>query len=167
MCCPKHVETEHKWNIYLLTASGWCFSFKLVSLSGRLTFENSWFLGHIWLYCCQDDSILCSDTSMWSCHCHFEQLAANITYFHISLYCSWKWSHIHQARVPVHICYTPSSVTICKESQGVWVSMGYERSGECSEKLILDFKLSPCFDCSFFSFDAGDLPKRKETTVKN
>ena len=27
MCCPKHVETEHKWNIYLLTASGWCFSF--------------------------------------------------------------------------------------------------------------------------------------------
>ena len=25
--CPKHVETEHKWNIYLLTASGWCFSF--------------------------------------------------------------------------------------------------------------------------------------------
>ena len=28
MFCPKHVETEHKWNIYLLTASGWCFSFK-------------------------------------------------------------------------------------------------------------------------------------------
>ena len=26
--CTKHVETEHKWNIYLLTASGWCFSFK-------------------------------------------------------------------------------------------------------------------------------------------
>ena len=28
MFCPKHVETEHKWNIYLLTASGWCVSFK-------------------------------------------------------------------------------------------------------------------------------------------
>ena len=27
MCCPKHVETEHKWNIYLLTASGLCSSF--------------------------------------------------------------------------------------------------------------------------------------------
>ena len=30
MFCPKQVETEHKWNIYLLTASGWCFSFKSV-----------------------------------------------------------------------------------------------------------------------------------------
>lgn len=51
--------------------------------------------------------------------------------------CRWEWRHCHQARVLMHIFHRPSSFTVCRDSQGVWKWMGYERTEDWSEKLTL------------------------------
>ena len=52
MCCPKHVGTEHKWNIYLLTASGWCFSFKSLYDARKNITKKKVLLFWVWLCSC-------------------------------------------------------------------------------------------------------------------
>ena len=89
MCCPKHVETEHKWNIYLLTASGWCFSFKWHQNILTIIVVNDFEVVWVWNNCIR--CLYCFVIPGYTNNKHLSHFIALIAFFRHNL-------HVHDPR---------------------------------------------------------------------